>query len=112
MDAEGVSADTPGVVQHVRDMRFSHGPLTRVLGRDDDGTIWFDGPLLEADRAYLDSIPCFQQRGGTKTSARERVAEFFDLLKRIDTAGLRFQLLGSGMKPVLAWLEALAPEEA
>ena len=112
VDAEGVSADTPGVVQHVRDMRFSHGPLTRVLGRDDDGTIWFDGPLLEADRAYLDSIPCFQQRGGTKTSARERVAEFFDLLKRIDTAGLRFQLLGSGMKPVLAWLEALAPDEA
>lgn len=31
--------------------------------------------------------------------------------QRIDAAGLRFQLLGSGMKPVMAWFEALAPSE-
>ena len=111
VDAEGVSAEATGVVQHVRDVRFSEGPLARVLGRDDDGSQWFDGPPLVADRAYLDSIARFQQAGGTKTTARARVAEFFDLLKRIDAAGLRFQLLGSGMKPVMAWLEALAPSD-
>lgn len=112
VDAEGATAGTPGVVQHVRDLRFSRGSLARVLGRDDDGRVWFDGPPLEADQAYLDSLRRFQQRGGRKTTARERVAELFDLLKRIDAAGLRYQLLGSGLKPVLAWLEALAPDEA
>jgi len=112
VDAEGVSADAPGVVQHVRDMRFSGGPLARVLGRDDDGSLWFDGPPLAADRAYLNSITRFQHEGGTKTTARARVAKFFDLLRRIDAAGLRFQLMGSGMKPVMAWLEALAPSDS
>ena len=92
-------------------MRFSGGPLARVLGRDDDGSHWFDGPPLVADRAYLDSIARFHYAGGTKTTARARVAEFFDLLKRIDAAGLRYQLLGSGMRPVIAWLETLAPSD-
>jgi hypothetical protein len=82
-----------------------------VLGRDDDGSHWFDGPPLVADRAYLDSIARFHYAGGTKTTARARVAEFFDLLKRIDAAGLRYQLLGSGMRPVIAWLETLAPSD-
>ncbi len=111
VDAEGVSTEATGAVQHVRDVRFSRGPLARVLGRDDDGSLWFDGPPLVADRAYLDSIARFQYAGGAKTTARARVAEFLDLLKRIDSAGLRFQLLGSGLKPVMAWLEALAPSE-
>ena len=111
VDAEGVTASTPGVVQHVRDVRFSRSSLSRVLGRDDDGGVWFDGPPLEADQEHLDSTRRFQSRDGRKTSARERVAEFFGLLKRIDAAGLRYQLLGSGLKPVLAWIEALAPEE-
>ncbi len=112
VDAEGASAATPGVVQHLRDVRFSRGPLSRVLGRDDDGDVWFDGPPLEADRAYLGSIPRFQQRGGLKTTAKERVAEFFDLLGRIDASGLRFQLLGSGLKPIIAWVEAQAGDSA
>ncbi len=111
VDAEGVSTEATGAVQHVRDVRFNLGPLARVLGRDDDGSLWFDGPPLVADRAYLDSIARFQPAAGTKTTARARVAEFFDLLKRIDAAGLRFQLLGSGMKPVMAWLDALAPSD-
>ncbi len=111
VDAEGATNEAAGVVQHPSDVRFSGNALARVLGRDDDGSLWFDGPPLVADRAYIDSRTRFQAAGGTKTTAEARVADFFDLLKRIDAAGLRLQLLGSGMKPVMAWLEALAPSD-
>ena len=112
VQADFTSPSKPGVVQNVRDMSFNSGPLSRVLGRDDDGSLWFDGPPLETDQTALDSTTRFRHQGGTKTTARRRVAEFFELLERINATGLRFQLIGSGLKPVLAWIEALSPDNA
>jgi len=102
------AAQTPGTVQHVGDVRFSQGPLARVLGMDDDGTRWFpDGPRLQVAPAYLSKVRRFTQQGGQQTTARARVGEFFNLLERIDAAGLKFQILGSGLQPLLAWAEAV-----
>jgi hypothetical protein len=108
VDAEGVSPNAAAGVHYVSDIRYSRGPLARVLGSDDDGAVWFgDGPRLPGDDAYLATFPRFTQQGGRQTSARERVAELFALLTRIKDAGLSYQLLGSGMKAIFAWIEGV-----
>jgi len=96
----------PGVVTHVDHIPASTGDLAGQLARDDPGNLWFsDGYRIPANREYVATVRRAGRPIGQRVRSTERVAAFFDLLQRIDDAGLQPQIVGSGLKPILQWAE-------
>jgi hypothetical protein len=96
----------PGQVDHLSELPPQLGPLRGVLGRDDEGNVWFlDGYRLPAGQDFLDGVRRDGLPIGRRVSAEDRVLEFFTLLERLDRAGLQPQIIGSGIGPVVQWAQ-------
>ena len=102
---------TVGSVHH-GDADFDRGAMRYVLGRDDDGSPWFDdGPRLPADDDYIATVRRAGAPGGARTSARARVGALERLVERIHQSGFRHQILGSGLAPILDWIDKIPDPE-
>lgn len=95
-----------GQVNHTSSIPSQLGPLRGVLGRDDDGNIWFlDGYRLPAGQDFIGGVRHDGFPVGRRVSAEDRVREFFTLLERLDAAGIQPQILGSGIGPAIQWAQ-------
>ena len=80
-------------------------PLEGVMGMDP--SCWFDdGYRLPVDDwEFLDNCRRFSASDEPKGRALDRARGFFELMERLDQAGLARQLWGSGIQPILQWAE-------
>ena len=100
-----------GTVHH-GDADFDGGAMRYVLGRDDDGSPWLDdGPRLPADDDYIATVRRAGLPGAARTSARARVGALLQLVERIHQSGIRHQILGSGLSPILDWIAKIPDPE-
>jgi len=80
-------------------------PLEGVMGMDP--SCWFDDgyKLPVDDWEFLDNCRRFSESEEPKGHAVGRARGFFELMERLDKAGLARQLWGSGIEPILQWAQ-------